>query len=127
MKSSLVVIDRLTANAPVAPILGSIPPSVGTVESEGAADEANKNPKNIFFKPSCLQVSDSLAAPPPVSLAEVAEAVRLSVLQENLLHRMEQLVLTSGLPISGSLQQLAEQHSLIQGWKAYLLRNKFAN
>jgi hypothetical protein len=63
----------------------------------------------------CFQVSDSLAAPPPVSLAEVAEAVRLSVLQENFLHRMEQLVLTSGLPISGSLHQLAEQHNLIQG------------
>jgi hypothetical protein len=60
-------------------------------------------------------VSASLAAPPPVSLAEVVEAVRLSVLQENLLHRMKQLVLTSGLPISGSLQQLAQQHSLIQG------------
>jgi hypothetical protein len=75
-----------------------------------------KTPKKIFFKkPSCLQVSDSLAAPPPVNLAEVAEAVRLSVLQENLLDRMEQLVLTSGLPISGSLQQLAEQHNLIQG------------
>jgi hypothetical protein len=28
-------LDRLTANAPVATVLGSIPASVGTVESEG--------------------------------------------------------------------------------------------
>ncbi len=41
MRSSLVVrawnkeLERLTANAPVATVLGSIPASVGTVESEG--------------------------------------------------------------------------------------------
>jgi hypothetical protein len=33
-RSSLVVV-HLTANAPVATVLGSIPASVGTVESEG--------------------------------------------------------------------------------------------
>jgi hypothetical protein len=34
MRSSLWL-ERLTANAPVAMVLGSIPASVGTVESEG--------------------------------------------------------------------------------------------
>ena len=35
MRSSLVVRAYLTVNAPVATVLGSIPASVGTVESEG--------------------------------------------------------------------------------------------
>ena len=33
-------LERLIANAPVATVLGSIPASVGTAQSEGAADEA---------------------------------------------------------------------------------------
>ncbi len=36
-------LERLTANAQVAMVLGSIPASVGTLESEGAADEAVLN------------------------------------------------------------------------------------
>jgi hypothetical protein len=43
MRSSLVVIERLTANAEVATVLGSIPASADTAESEGAADEAVLN------------------------------------------------------------------------------------
>jgi hypothetical protein len=45
------LLERLTANAKVATALGSIPEFSGTVESEGAADEAvlnnvhKKNPK----------------------------------------------------------------------------------
>jgi hypothetical protein len=60
MRSSLVIsLERLTANTPVATVLGSIPASVGTVESVGAADEAvlntvrkkeKKSPKKIFEK-----------------------------------------------------------------------------
>ncbi len=36
-------LERLTANAKVATVLGSIPESSDTVESEGAADEALLN------------------------------------------------------------------------------------
>ncbi len=64
MRSSLVVRERLTANAPVATVLGSIPASAGTVKSEvwGAADGAvlnivrkknfKKSPKKYFKKDS---------------------------------------------------------------------------
>jgi hypothetical protein len=53
MRSSLVV-RRLTANAPVATVLGSIPSSVGTVESEGRQMKQfeyslkKKSPQKLF-------------------------------------------------------------------------------
>ncbi len=43
-------LERLTANAEVATVLGSIPASSDTVESEGAADEAVSNKVHKFKK-----------------------------------------------------------------------------
>jgi hypothetical protein len=46
MRSNLVYLERLTVNAEVATVLGSIPASSNTVESEGVADEAVLNTVN---------------------------------------------------------------------------------
>jgi hypothetical protein len=45
-------LERLTANALVATVLGSIPASVGTVESEGRLYERKKekNPPKKYYK-----------------------------------------------------------------------------
>ncbi len=51
----MITVERPIANAKVATVLGSIPASSGTVESEGAADEAVLNivkkniQKNLLF------------------------------------------------------------------------------
>ncbi len=58
MRSSLVVRGRLTANASVATVLGSIPASVGTVEFEGRQmkqcyilyGKKRKNPLKKYLK-----------------------------------------------------------------------------
>ncbi len=74
----------------------------------------------MFHSATCSQVSASLASHVPVGLSEVAEVLRLSSLQENLLDRTEQLVMTSGLPVMGRIQLLAERHHLLLGgvcWK----------
>jgi hypothetical protein len=60
-------LERLTANAVVATVLGSIPAFSDTVESEWAADEAvlniehrKKNPKNSPLKYSYMNLCTSL-------------------------------------------------------------------
>jgi hypothetical protein len=68
MRSSLWL-ERLTANAPVATVLGLIPASVGTVESEGRqmkqcwiqyVKKIKNPPKNIFKKKIILGLNKSI-------------------------------------------------------------------
>ncbi len=65
MKSSPVVIERLTANAEFTTVLGSIPASSDTVESEGRPDEAvlNKVMKKSEKFPLILNVAHLLGVP----------------------------------------------------------------
>ncbi len=50
MRSSRVAIERLTSNAKVATVLGSIPVSSNTEESKGRQMKIEKNPKVPLFK-----------------------------------------------------------------------------
>jgi hypothetical protein len=61
MRSSLVVLERLTANAEVAPVLGSIPASSDTVKSKmlvvRASDSQCRIRTNPGFDPKILRHS----------------------------------------------------------------------